>query len=221
MLLQLEYKRGEAEAMIKQTLEAVPRVRDTETLLAEVYRLKEPGVRRRRERRRTDARASCWAARASRRAPRRAREPRWKKRSIGATLAPAHVRRVRRAADGRREPEDRDRRRARPRRGARARPVLRAAGLGQDDARGADRAASSARPFHVSSGPTLEKPKDLVGILTVARRRRRAVHRRDPPARAGRRRVPLSGDGGLPDRHRHGLAARTRRRSSCRSSASR
>jgi Holliday junction DNA helicase RuvA len=40
VLLQLEYKRNEAEAMIKQTLEAVPAVRDTETLLAEVYRLK-------------------------------------------------------------------------------------------------------------------------------------------------------------------------------------
>lgn len=40
VLLQLEYKRHEAEAMIKQTLEAVPAVRDTESLLAEVYRLK-------------------------------------------------------------------------------------------------------------------------------------------------------------------------------------
>jgi Holliday junction DNA helicase RuvA len=40
VLLQLEYKRAEAEAMIKQTLEAVPSVRDTEALLAEVYRRK-------------------------------------------------------------------------------------------------------------------------------------------------------------------------------------
>jgi Holliday junction DNA helicase RuvA len=40
VLLQLEYKRAEAEAMIKQTLEDVPAVRDTETLLAEVYRTK-------------------------------------------------------------------------------------------------------------------------------------------------------------------------------------
>ncbi len=40
VLLQLEYKRTEAEAMIKATLEAVPAVRDTETLLAEVYRRK-------------------------------------------------------------------------------------------------------------------------------------------------------------------------------------
>jgi Holliday junction DNA helicase RuvA len=40
VLLQLEYKRAEAEAMIKATLEAVPAVRDTETLLAEVYRRK-------------------------------------------------------------------------------------------------------------------------------------------------------------------------------------
>ena len=40
VLLQLEYKRTEAEAMIEQTLAAVPSVRDTETLLAEVYRRK-------------------------------------------------------------------------------------------------------------------------------------------------------------------------------------
>ena len=35
-----------------------------------------------------------------------------------------------------------------------------------------------------------------------ARRRRRAVHRRDPPAGPRRRRGALSGDGGLPARHR-------------------
>lgn len=40
VLLQLEYKRSEAEAMIEQTLTAAPHVRDTETLLAEVYRRK-------------------------------------------------------------------------------------------------------------------------------------------------------------------------------------
>jgi Holliday junction DNA helicase RuvA len=38
VLLQLAYKRGEAEAMIADTLEAAPDVRDAETLLAEIYR---------------------------------------------------------------------------------------------------------------------------------------------------------------------------------------
>ncbi len=38
VLLQLEYKRGEAEAMIHETLEAAPQIDDAETLLAEIYR---------------------------------------------------------------------------------------------------------------------------------------------------------------------------------------
>jgi len=40
VLLQLEYKRGEAEAMIRKTLEAAPAIDDAETLLAEIYRQK-------------------------------------------------------------------------------------------------------------------------------------------------------------------------------------
>ncbi len=40
VLLQLEYRRSEAEAMIAETLEASPAIRDAESLLAEVYRLK-------------------------------------------------------------------------------------------------------------------------------------------------------------------------------------
>lgn len=40
VLLQLEYKRGEAEEMIRTTLEAAPEIRDAETLLAEIYRRK-------------------------------------------------------------------------------------------------------------------------------------------------------------------------------------
>jgi Holliday junction DNA helicase RuvA len=40
VLLQLEYKRGEAEAMIAETLAAVPRIADAESLLAEIYRQK-------------------------------------------------------------------------------------------------------------------------------------------------------------------------------------
>lgn len=40
VLLQLEYKRAEAESMISQTLEAEPSIKDAETLLAAVYRNK-------------------------------------------------------------------------------------------------------------------------------------------------------------------------------------
>lgn len=40
VLLQLEYKRAEAEAMIRETLDAVPNVKDAETLLAQIYRRK-------------------------------------------------------------------------------------------------------------------------------------------------------------------------------------
>lgn len=40
VLLQLEYKRGEAEEMIRATLDASSHVRDAETLLAEIYRRK-------------------------------------------------------------------------------------------------------------------------------------------------------------------------------------
>jgi Holliday junction DNA helicase RuvA len=40
VLLQLEYKRSEAEAMIAQTLASAPHIADAETLLAEVYRAK-------------------------------------------------------------------------------------------------------------------------------------------------------------------------------------
>ncbi len=40
VLLQLEYKRTEAEAMIRETLEADPRIGDAERLLAEIYRRK-------------------------------------------------------------------------------------------------------------------------------------------------------------------------------------
>ncbi len=38
VLLQLEYKRAEAEAMIRETHEASPAIDDAETLLAEIYR---------------------------------------------------------------------------------------------------------------------------------------------------------------------------------------
>jgi len=38
VLLQLEYKKTEAERMIEETMEAVPELRDAERLLAEIYR---------------------------------------------------------------------------------------------------------------------------------------------------------------------------------------
>jgi Holliday junction DNA helicase RuvA len=40
VLLQLEYKRPEAEEMIRTTLEAAPEIKDAEALLAEIYRQK-------------------------------------------------------------------------------------------------------------------------------------------------------------------------------------
>lgn len=40
VLLQLEYKRGEAEEMIRSTLESAPEIKDAEALLAEIYRQK-------------------------------------------------------------------------------------------------------------------------------------------------------------------------------------
>jgi Holliday junction DNA helicase RuvA len=40
VLLQLEYKRGEAEAMVRETLEADANIDDAETLLAQIYRLR-------------------------------------------------------------------------------------------------------------------------------------------------------------------------------------
>lgn len=40
VLLQLEYKRGEAESMIRKTLAGTPAIDDAETLLTEIYRQK-------------------------------------------------------------------------------------------------------------------------------------------------------------------------------------
>jgi len=45
VLLQLEYKRAEAEAMIRSTLEASPTIGDAETLLSEIYRQKAVAAR--------------------------------------------------------------------------------------------------------------------------------------------------------------------------------
>jgi holliday junction DNA helicase RuvA len=46
VLLQLDYKRVEAEAMIRETLEAASQIHDAETLLAEIYRRKAKKERR-------------------------------------------------------------------------------------------------------------------------------------------------------------------------------
>jgi Tfp pilus assembly protein PilF len=37
VLVQLEYKRGEAEEMVARALDAAPKLRDAEALLAQVY----------------------------------------------------------------------------------------------------------------------------------------------------------------------------------------
>ena len=52
-----------------------------------------------------------------------------------------------------------------------------------------------------TSGPVLERAGRPRGAPHQPRAERRAVHRRDPPAVAGRRGDPLSGARGLPDRH--------------------
>lgn len=44
VLVQLAYKRGEAEEMIASTLKAAPHVDDAETLLAEIYRQRAPAA---------------------------------------------------------------------------------------------------------------------------------------------------------------------------------
>jgi Holliday junction DNA helicase RuvA len=44
VLIQLAYKRGEAEEMIASTIKAAPHVRDAETLLAEIYRQRAPAA---------------------------------------------------------------------------------------------------------------------------------------------------------------------------------
>ncbi len=45
VLLQLEYKRPEAEEMIRSTLDTAPSIKDAETLLAEIYRRKAAATR--------------------------------------------------------------------------------------------------------------------------------------------------------------------------------
>ncbi len=61
--------------------------------------------------------------------------------------------------------------------------------------------------LHVTSGPALERPVTW-RRSSPARRGRRALHRRDPPPVAFGRRGALTGDGGLPARHRAGQGPR-------------
>ena len=93
------------------------------------------------------------------------------------------------------------------------------AGPRQDDA-GADRRARTGRrvPRHLGPGdPARRRPRRAAHQSAAARR---PVHRRDPPADAGGRGNPLSGDGGFPARpdHRRGAGARARCASTCRPS---
>jgi holliday junction DNA helicase RuvA len=46
VLLQLEYRRAEAETMIRETLTAAPQIDDSEALLAEIYRRRSAGTRK-------------------------------------------------------------------------------------------------------------------------------------------------------------------------------
>ena len=82
-------------------------------------------------------------------------------------------------------------------------PVRRAARARQDHA-GRHRRHRDGRPSarHVRTGARAGRRSR--GDPHQARRRRRAVHRRDPPAVAGGRGDPVPGDGGLPARHRRG-----------------
>ena len=88
----------------------------------------------------------------------------------------------------------------RARRGARPRADLRPARPGQDHARARHRQRAGRQP-----APDL-RPGDREGrrpgrAADQPAAARRAVHRRDPPPLAGGRGSPVSGDGGLPDRH--------------------
>ena len=64
--------------------------------------------------------------------------------------------------------------------------------------------------IRTTTGPVLERPGDLVGLLTGLQRGRHPLHRRGAPAAADAGGVPLSGDGGLARgrAHQRGAARR-------------
>jgi hypothetical protein len=85
---------------------------------------------------------------------------------------------------------------------ARSLPVRRPARPGQDHARQRDRQRAGREPGGVER--PCDRSQGHAGVAPdLARRARRAVHRRDPPAVADRRGEPLPGDGGLQVRSVH------------------
>ena len=58
-------------------------------------------------------------------------------------------------------------------------------------------------PVRTTAGPVLEKPGDSGRHSDEPRAARGALHRRDSSDESGRRRDPVSGNGGLRARHRH------------------
>ena len=68
-------------------------------------------------------------------------------------------------------------------------------------------AHESGRPLRLSSGPAIQHAGDLAALLSSLTPGRGAVHRRDPPHGALRRRDAVPRDGGLPHRH-HGRQGR-------------
>ena len=116
------------------------------------------------------------------------------------SAAPAPARGVRRAGEDPRPARDLHRGGAQPARGARPRAALRSAGSRQDDARAHHRARDG-RESAPDLGPGARAPGRPRRAPHQPRAERRALHRRDPPALAGRRGDPVPGARGLPDRH--------------------
>ncbi len=119
--------------------------------------------------------------------------------SVASPLAPG---RIRRPGAGPHLAPDRHRRGPRARRTARPHPLLRTAGARQDHARDADGARDGRAVPHLI-GPGAREAGRPGRAAHQPRSRRHPLHRRNPPAPAGTRGVPLSGDGGLPGGRPH------------------
>ena len=131
---------------------------------------------------------------------------------VEAGLRPAAARRLRRSARAQGAPGDRHRGRP-PARPGRRPPALRRATRARQDHAGRHRRRRDGRHPARHVGPGARAGRRPGRHPHQARRARRAVHRRDPPAVARRRGDPLPGDGGLPARHRRRARVRRRRAS--------
>ena len=126
----------------------------------------------------------------------RGRPPRRGRPGRRADAPTAQPRRIRRPARGQGQPVGPARGGAGQGRGGRSRPPLRPARARQDDPRDDHRPrARRQRPLHVRAGDRAGRGPGR--DPDRARRARRPVHRRDPPAQPGGRGDPLPGDGGL------------------------